>query len=64
MEFENFETYNISELSWVSIQNLIGGFALAAEEVFKNPPLAIIHCGFYNDKFYITIKIRFIKRSR
>lgn len=54
MEFENFETYNISELSWVSIQNLIGGFALAAEEVFKNPPLAIIHCGFYNDKFYIN----------
>ena len=35
MEFENFETYNISELSWVSIQNLIGGFALAAEEVLK-----------------------------
>lgn len=54
MEFENFETCNISELSWVSIQNLIGGFALAAEEVFKNPPLAIIHCGFYNDKFYIN----------
>lgn len=41
------------QIKWVSIQNLIGGFALGAESSFNCPPVAIIHQGWINDEFYI-----------
>lgn len=43
----------MQEIRWVSIQNLIGGFALGAESSFETTPVAIIHQGWVNDSIYI-----------
>lgn len=40
-------------VNWVSMQSLIGGFSLGAEQAFGVPPLAIIHQGWSNDEHYV-----------
>lgn len=42
------------KISWVSMQNLIGGFAVGAEAAFGTLPKMIIHQGSPNDKHYIN----------
>ena len=41
-------------INWVSLQNLIGGNAIGAEQAFGTPPLMIVHQGLKNDEHYIN----------
>jgi len=41
------------KINWVVAQPLIGGMPIGFENAFENPPLAIIHQGWSNDKHYI-----------
>lgn len=43
----------VNMINWVSLQNLIGGFALGAEKAFGCPPGLIVHAGWPNDVHYI-----------
>jgi site-specific DNA-cytosine methylase len=42
-----------TKINWISVQNLIGGFAIGAENAFGCQPGLIIHCGWINDLHYI-----------